>query len=122
MSSDSDAEESDDSSLPVRPPLQTSDPVRWLIDQQSFNGVWTFTDQDVAKLTNGKSLDAIQTTVTKDKNALCTALAIALLESKHAGQKNLWFAIAEKGRKALQRTGLSAEQINQLINEISKKL
>ena len=109
-------------STTIRPTLLAADPVRWLIDQQSFNGAWNLTDQDVKTLTNGKSLDTLQTTVTKDTNTLSTALAIALLESKYASQKNLWFAITEKGRKQLQRSGLSTAQITQLIDEIIKQL
>lgn len=112
----------DEPSTTIRPSLLAVDPVRWLIDQQSFNGAWNLTAQDVKTLTNGKSLDTLQTTVTKDTNTLSTALAIALLESKYASQKNLWFAIAEKGRKQLQRSGLSTGQITQLIDEITKQL
>ncbi|CAF3602122.1 unnamed protein product [Rotaria sordida] len=103
------------------PPLST-DPVRWLIDQQSFNGAWILNENDIKKLTNGKSLSTFTSNVTKSKDALTTALAIALLELKHTDQKNLWYGIVEKGRKRLSGFGLSNDQINSLINEIKNKL
>ena len=100
----------------------STDPVRWLIDQQSFNGAWTIDDKNIEQLTNGKSLSTFQSTVTKNKDVLTTALAIALLESKYFAQKNLWNAIVEKGRKNLHSYGFNETQINTLINEIKMKL
>ncbi|CAF2826685.1 unnamed protein product [Rotaria sp. Silwood2] len=100
----------------------STDPVRWLIDQQSFNGAWLLNENDIKKLTNGKSLSTFISNVTKDKDALTTALAIAILELKHADQKNLWYGVVEKGRKRLSGFGLSSDQINLLINEIKNKL
>jgi hypothetical protein len=102
--------------------LLSTDPVRWLIDQQSFNGEWLLNEKDIEKLTNGKSLSTFQSTVTKTKDALTTALAIAVLESKYADQKNLWNAVVGKGRKRLHSFGLSNDQVNLLINEIKSKL
>jgi hypothetical protein len=102
--------------------LLSTDPVRWLIDQQSFNGAWILNEKDIEKLTNGKSLLTFQSTITNAKDTLTTALAIAVLELKYADQKTLWYAIAEKGRKQLYSVGLSNEQANTLINEIKKKL
>jgi hypothetical protein len=100
----------------------STDPVRWLIDQQSFNGAWLIDEDDIKKLTNGKPLNTFQSTVTKTKDALTTALAIAVLESKYADQKNLWNAVVRKGRKQLNTFGLSDDQVNILINEIKAKL
>jgi hypothetical protein len=102
--------------------LLSTDPVRWLIDQQSFNGAWLLNEKDIEKLTSGKSLSTFQSTVTKNKDALTTALAIAVLESKYADQKNLWNAVVGKGRKQLHSFGLSDDQVNILINEIKSKL
>jgi len=100
----------------------STDPVRWFIDQQSFNGAWLLNEKDIEKLTSGKSLSTFQSTVTKTKDALTTALAIAVLESKYADQKNLWNAVVRKGRKQLHSFGLSDDQVNTLINEIKSKL
>jgi hypothetical protein len=49
----------------------STDPVRWLVDQQSFNGAWLLNDKDIEKLTNGKSLSTFESTVTKIRDALC---------------------------------------------------
>ena len=100
----------------------STDPVRWLIDQQAFNGGWPLNENDVQKLTKGKSLNVFQSTVTKTKEALTTALAIAVLESKHADQKNLWNAVVAKARKRLSNLGLTNNQINTLINDMKSKL
>jgi len=100
----------------------SNDPVRWLIDQQSFNGAWVLNEKDIQKLTNGKSLSVFQSTVTNTKEALTTALAIAVLESKYADQKNLWSAVVGKARKRLSNFGLADNQVNILINEIKSKL
>jgi hypothetical protein len=100
----------------------SADPVRWLIDQQSFDGAWLLNYEGIEKLTNGKSLSTFQSTVTKNKDALTTALAIAVLESNYADQKQLWNAVVAKGRKRLNSFGLSDDQINTLINEIKSKL
>jgi hypothetical protein len=99
-----------------------TDPVRWLIDQQSFNGAWLLNENDIAKLTKGKSLSVFQSTVTNTREALTTALAIAVLESKHADQKNLWNAVVGKARKRLSNLGLTDNQVYTLINEIKSKL
>ena len=98
------------------------DRVRWLIDQQSFNGAWVFSEQDVLTLNNQKPFDAFKSTVSQAKEALHTALAIVVLESRHADQKNLWNAIVHKGRKQLQSSGLTVAQVNRLIDEIKKQL
>ncbi|CAF1412354.1 unnamed protein product, partial [Didymodactylos carnosus] len=102
--------------------LLTTDPVRWLIDQQSFNGAWILSEKDVKTLTDGKSLDTFKSTISEAKDTLTTALAIAVLELKYAAQKNLWYGIVEKGRKQLYSFGLSNDQVNALINEIKNKL
>ena len=103
--------------------VQTStDPVRWLIDQQSFNGGWILNDTDIQKLAKGKTLRAFPSTVTSTKEALTTALAIAVLESKHADQKDLWNAVVGKARKRLSKLGLTDDQIITLINEMKNKL
>ncbi|CAF3411595.1 unnamed protein product [Rotaria sp. Silwood1] len=115
-----DSDESSD--IATTTPLLSADPVRWLIDQQSFNGAWLLNENDIRKLTNGKSLSAFISNVTKAKDALTTALAIAILELKHADQKNLWYGVVEKGRKRLSTFGLSNDQINLLINDIKNKL
>ncbi|CAF4705498.1 unnamed protein product [Rotaria sp. Silwood1] len=86
-----DSDESSD--IATTTPLLSADPVRWLIDQQSFNGAWLLNENDIRKLTNGKSLSAFISNVTKAKDALTTALAIAILELKHADQKNLWYGV-----------------------------
>ncbi|CAF3425625.1 unnamed protein product [Rotaria socialis] len=100
----------------------SADPARWLIDQQSFNGAWLLNEKDIETLTNGKSLSTFHSNVTKAKDALTTAIAIAVLELKYAAQKNLWYGVVEKGRKHLSTFGLSSDQANALINEIKSKL
>jgi hypothetical protein len=102
--------------------LLSFDPVRWLVDQHSFNGAWILNEQDIQKLTNGKLLTTFESTITKNKDALTTALAIALLEMKYADQTTLWYRLVEKGRKQLNSYGLNNDQINALINEIKNKL
>ena len=105
-----------------KPDTLSSDPVRWLIDQQSFDGAWILTPEHVLKLTNGKSLQSFQSTITQSNDVLTTALAIAILESKHSSQKTLWFAVAEKSRQQLLRYGLTKDQAKALIDEIKVKL
>ena len=102
--------------------LLSTDPVRWLIDQQSFNGAWSLTDVNIRKLTNGKSLSTFRSSLTHNDEALTTALAIAILESKYSSQNTLWNAVVNKGRKRLSSFGLTDGQINSLINEIKNKL
>ena len=103
-------------------PVDTSDRVRWLINQQSYNGAWILLDQDLSKLTNGMNLHGFTTTGTYKKNIMTTAVAIAVLESKHDKQRNLWFAIVDKARKYLQREGLSKTEVDALIDEIKDQL
>lgn len=115
-----DSEESHD--VTTSTATMSTDPVRWLIDQQSFNGAWILNEKDIEKLTNGKSLSAFSSNLTKNKDALTTALAIALLESKYSDRKDLWYGVVEKGRKKLLNFGLNSQQANLLINEIKNKL
>jgi hypothetical protein len=99
------------------------DTVRWLISQQTFSGAWIFSEQDVLQLTNNKPLDSFTLPqVGQGKEVLDTALAIAVLESRHTVQQNLWYAIVEKARKRLQTVGLSVEQVNKLIDAIKNQL
>ena len=116
------SDEDADRSFDGRSPAKKFDPVRWLIDHQSFNGAWVFSDQDLLKLTNQKPFDSFTSTASQAKEALHTALAIAVLESQHADQKTLWNAIAQKGRKQLQSSGLTVEQVNKLVDDIKNQL
>jgi hypothetical protein len=100
----------------------TDDLVRWLINRQSFDGTWLFNDDDMNKLTQGKSLTIVQSNIRPDSSAYNMAVAIAVLQSKYADQKNLWFAIVDKARQHLYRSGLSKDQVNVLINEIQRQL
>ncbi|CAF3071487.1 unnamed protein product [Rotaria sp. Silwood2] len=105
-----------------RKPSANTDSVRWLIDQQSFNGAWILTDDQVQQLTGGKSWTYFKSKANQDKDVITTALAIALLESQHVKQKNLWFMVADKGRRRLLDFGLNKNEIDLLINEIRSKL
>ena len=99
------------------------DTVRWLISQQKFNGAWTFSEDDVLQLTNNKPFDSfVLPQVGQSKEVLHIALAIAVLESRHANQKNLWNAIVEKARTRLQTLGLSVEQVHMLTDAIKNQL
>ncbi|CAF0794597.1 unnamed protein product [Adineta ricciae] len=98
------------------------DPVRWLIRQQSFNGLWKLSDSDIRTLTSGKELSAFSSSVTQNRDALSTALVIAVLESKHGQESNLWSAVVSKGRKQLLALGLNSSEVNLLIEEMKKKL
>ena len=100
----------------------STDPVRWLINRQSFNGAWLLNEKDIKKLTNGKSLNTFQSTLTKNKDTLTTAIAIAVLELKYANEKNLWYGVVVKARKRLHDFGLSNRQVDVLINGIKNKL
>ena len=100
----------------------SKDPVRWLINRQSFNGAWLLNKTDIKRLTNGKSLNTFQSILTKNKGALTTAIAIAVLELKYDNEKNLWYGVVQKARKRLHGFGLSSHQVDMLINEIKNKL
>lgn len=76
----------------------TTDSVRWLIDQQSFDGAWLLDEKDIQKLTNGKSLSTFESTITQRKYVLTTALVITFLQLKYPDQKNFWHGIVNKGR------------------------
>ncbi|CAF3519838.1 unnamed protein product [Adineta steineri] len=102
--------------------LLPTDPVRWLVNQQLFSGAWLLNDEQIKKLTNGKTLSTFTSTITQNKDALSTALAVAVLETKYADQKNLWNAVVAKGRKQLQNFGVKNDQIDLLINDMKKKL
>ena len=114
----------DEDVVPTTTPgtLLSHDPVRWLIRQQSFNGLWKLSDSDIRTLTNGKELSAFSSSVTQNTDALSTALVIAVLESKHGQENNLWSAVVSKGRKQLLALGLNSSEMNLLIEEMKKKL
>ena len=101
--------------------LLFNDPVRWLIDQQSFDGTWKLTETDIENLLPDAVAGTLQSSITKDSTTLTTAFAIAYLESKHPNQKNLWNAVAQKARKLLSSSGLRDYQIKLLINDIKIK-
>ena len=123
VSSDEEkADENEAASNTNKKPSSSYDHVRWLIDRQSFNGAWIFDDQEVSQLTNGKSFSSIKTTGNRSRDVVTTALAIAVLESKHVSEKNLWQIVVGKARKQLEREGLSKDQINALVEEIKKQL
>ena len=103
-------------------PTAAIDFIRKLIQQQSFNGAWILTDDQVKQLTGGKSWTYFISTVSKDKDIITTALAIVLLESHYVKQKSLWFMVVEKSRRRLMAYGLNKNQIESLMNEIKNKL
>ena len=84
--------------------------------------MWSLNESDIGKLTSGKSFSTFQSTLTNNRDALTTALAIAILESKYSNQKTLWSAVVDKGRKQLSNFGLTDDQINLLIDEMKNKL
>jgi hypothetical protein len=96
--------------------------VRKLIEQQSFNGAWILTDDQVQQWTGCKSWTCFISTVNQDKDVITTALAIALLESQYVQQKSLWFMVVDKGRRKLLDYRLNKNEIEMLINEIKNKL
>ncbi|CAF1303922.1 unnamed protein product [Adineta steineri] len=102
--------------------LLSTDPVRWLVNQQLFSGAWLLNDKEIKMLTKGKTLSTFTSTITQNRDALSTALAVAVLETKYADQKNLWNAVVAKGRKQLENFGVKNDQIDILINDMKKKL
>ncbi|CAF0794617.1 unnamed protein product [Adineta ricciae] len=122
--SDTTAADYDEAFVPTTTPgtSLSYDPVRWLIRQQSFNGLWKLSDSDIRTLTSGKELSAFSSSVTQNRDALSTALVIAVLESKHGQESNLWSAVVSKGRKQLLALGLNSSEVNLLIGEIKQQL
>ena len=102
--------------------IETVDHVRWLINNQSFNGAWSMTDNDIQQLTGGKSLATFQSEISDIDDVITTGIAIAVLEQKYADQQDLWHAVVEKGRKQTINLGLTQDKIDLLINEIKNKL
>lgn len=96
--------------------------VRQLIEQQSFDGAWILTDDEVKQLTTGRSWTYFVPSISQRKDVITTALVIALLESQHAKQRSLWFMVADKARQQLMNLGLSKNDIDLLLANIKSKL
>lgn len=101
---------------------EVTDDVRWLISIQSFDGTWILTDDQVARLMNGKSLGNLKITGSFPRDTVTTALAIAVLDLKHADQKVLWATVVDKARKEIIQTGFSDRQIDDLVDEIKAQI
>ncbi|CAF1202574.1 unnamed protein product [Adineta ricciae] len=99
----------------------TRNSVQWLIEHQSYNGMWILNDDDIKQLTKGKSWIEFQSTITHNKDIITTSLVIALLESKYADQLNLWILLTEKARNQMINLGLNKDNINSLIQQIKDK-
>jgi len=102
--------------------LLSTDPVRWLISKQSFDGTWILSDDEIRILTNQSLNGKLQSTITTNSNALTTAFAIAYLETKQQNQRDLWSTLVDKARKQLINYGLSQNDIQSLINEFQTQL
>lgn len=102
--------------------LLSTDPVRWLISKQSFNGAWVLSDNEIRILTNQSLKGKLKSTITTDSNALTTAFAIAYLETKQQNQRDLWSTLVNKARKQLVNYGLSQNDIQSLVNEFQTQL
>jgi hypothetical protein len=100
----------------------TVNPVRWLIEHQSYNGLWILTDIEIKQLTEGKAWTEFTFGISNNKDIITTSLVIALLQLKHADEHNLWILLAEKGRTQMVSLGLNNDQIDLLIKQIKEKL
>lgn len=99
----------------------STDPVRGLIEQQSFDGSWILSDEDIQILTKNTVSSVFQSTITNNRDALTTAFAIAYLESKHSNESNLWKPLVEKARKRLLNYGLKSGDVQKLVEEFQNK-
>ncbi|UJR07093.1 hypothetical protein I4U23_011381 [Adineta vaga] len=100
----------------------TVNPVRWLIEHQSYNGLWMLNDNEIKQLTNGKAWTEFKFGISDNKDVITTSLVIALLQLKYANQHSLWIILAEKGRNQMINLGLSKDKIDLLIKQIKDKL
>ncbi|CAF1628147.1 unnamed protein product [Adineta ricciae] len=100
----------------------STNPVRWLIENQSYNGMWILNDETIKQLTNGKSWVEFKSDMTDNKDIITTSLVIALLELKYADQFALWILMVEKGRHQMINLGFSKDKFELLIKQIKDKL
>ncbi|CAF0932997.1 unnamed protein product [Rotaria sordida] len=90
--------------------------------EQSFNGAWQLTDDDIQLLTGGKTMATFKSNISDMEDIITTAIAIAVLESKYASQQDLWHAVVDKARQQMINFGLTQDNVDLLINEIKNKL
>ena len=100
----------------------TKNSVQWLIEHQSYNGMWILNDDDIKQLTKGKSWIQFQSKITDNKDIITTSLVIALLELQYVNQHNLWILLTEKARNQMINLGLNKDNMNSLIKQIKDKL
>jgi hypothetical protein len=89
------------SSTSVAWPVLEEDIVRYLIDLQAFDGLWSLSDEQIEKLT-GKLLSSYPSQYTKDQQVISSAIVLITLEQERfQSSKTLWQACVEKTKRRL---------------------
>lgn len=110
------------SSGPTSPPPQPSSAsmsqnseMHSLIALQTFSGAWTWNDDFVRAIAVDGSQIALSIS---DNDAKATALAVAFLETKVAGKRDVWDMVVAKARNWLgHQLGLDARGVDDLIKD-----
>ncbi|CAF4005964.1 unnamed protein product [Rotaria sp. Silwood1] len=103
-------------------PSNDQDIVRYLINKQKFDGLWSLDSQDVKNLT-GKTLVDFQTQNSQvDHHVLVSAIIIAVLETRFAALTTMWYGVVQKARKRLiDLLGTDSKNLDQLLENIRKQ-
>ncbi|CAF3977078.1 unnamed protein product, partial [Rotaria sp. Silwood1] len=103
-------------------PSNDQDIVRYLINKQKFDGLWSLDSQDVKKLT-GKTLADFQSQNGQvDHQVLVSAIIIAVLETRFSALASMWYGIVQKARKRLtDLLGTDSKNLDQLLENIRKQ-
>jgi hypothetical protein len=101
-------------------PKDDEDIVRYLIDQQNFDGLWSVNSTTIQKLT-GKSLDQFQQSAKGDM--LTSAIILVLLETRFSSFASMCHGIVQKARRRLlDLLGKDNNKLQSLLDDVRKQL
>ena len=101
-------------------PTDDENIVRYLINKQTFDGLWNLDSKDVEQLI-GKSLSHFQQLTSIQ--ILISSIVVLVLETRFASFSSMWHGVVQKARKCLlQLLGNDSKNLDELLEDIRQHL
>jgi hypothetical protein len=101
-------------------PTEDQDIIRYLINKQTFDGLWNLDSKDINELT-GKPLSHFPQSINTE--VVVTSIVVVVFETRFASFSSMWHGVVQKARKRLlDLFGNDSKNLNKLLEDIRKQL
>ena len=109
------------SSTPTEWPIEEKDIVRYLIDLQKFDGLWSLSDEQIEKLTK-QSFSSYRSQYTTDQQLISSVLVLITLEQERfQSTRTLWQACVKKTKQRLAQLLGGHETLELVLQEMREQ-